>query len=164
MTPALRLFFLLLLSTLAPAAQAGTLVLVSRIAPLSPESTGLAMLLRDMLELRIRVQVEERRLTLLDAAIKTVTQRVNLFDKVLIPRTRENIRRIRISLSDAERAAVVNVEVLRPGLGLLEDVEARLRIRRRLRAPVVPGRGRAGGALRAPDRQGAQGIPCRPRR
>ncbi len=43
--------------------------------------------------------------------MRTVTQRVNLFDKVLIPQTRENIKRIRIALSDAERAAVVRSKI-----------------------------------------------------
>ena len=68
-------------------------------------------LLRDMLELRIRVQVEERRLALLDAAVKTITQRVNLFDKVLIPRAASNIKRIRIFLSDEAMAAVVRSKI-----------------------------------------------------
>ena len=51
------------------------------------------------------------RLFLLDGAVKTVTQRVNLFDKVLIPRTRQNIRKIRIYLSDGERAGVVRAKL-----------------------------------------------------
>lgn len=67
--------------------------------------------LRDMLALRIRVQIEERRLALLEAAVKTITQRVNLFDKVLIPNTRQNIKRIRIFLADAEKAAVVRSKI-----------------------------------------------------
>lgn len=72
---------------------------------------NVAAMLRDMLELRIRVQVEERRLALLDAAVKTITQRVNLFDKVLIPRAKSNIKRIRIYLSDEEMAAVVRSKI-----------------------------------------------------
>jgi V/A-type H+-transporting ATPase subunit D len=48
---------------------------------------------------------------LLDDAVHKVTQRVNLFEKVLIPRTREHIRRIRIYLADAERAAVVRSKI-----------------------------------------------------
>ena len=71
----------------------------------------LADLLAIMLELRVRIQVEQRRLALLDEAVRTITQRVNLFDKVLIPRTRENIRRIRIFLADGERAAVVRAKI-----------------------------------------------------
>jgi V/A-type H+-transporting ATPase subunit D len=64
-----------------------------------------------MLELQVARQVQQRRLELLDAAVRKVTQRVNLFEKVLIPRTRENIRRIGIALSDAERAAVVRAKI-----------------------------------------------------
>lgn len=71
----------------------------------------LAGLLAEMLELRVRIQVEQRRLGLLEDAVRTVTQRVNLFDKVLIPRARENIRRIRIFLADGERAAVVRAKI-----------------------------------------------------
>jgi V/A-type H+-transporting ATPase subunit D len=67
--------------------------------------------LRAMLELRVARQVQQRRLALLETAVRKVTQRVNLFEKVLIPRTRENIRRIGIALSDAERAAVVRAKI-----------------------------------------------------
>ncbi len=63
--------------------------------------------LHEMLELRIHAQIGERRVALLEAAVKTVTQRVNLFDKVLIPRARQDIKRIKIYLSDMETAAVV---------------------------------------------------------
>lgn len=59
----------------------------------------------------LRLRVQERRVELLDEARRRVTQRVNLFDKVLIPRTRENIRRIQVHLGDAERAAVVRAKV-----------------------------------------------------
>jgi V/A-type H+/Na+-transporting ATPase subunit D len=72
---------------------------------------GVAAKLKEMLTLMIRVQVEERRLTLLNAAVRTITQRVNLFDKVLIPRAQKNIKRIKIYLSDAERAGVINAKL-----------------------------------------------------
>ena len=68
-------------------------------------------MLHDMLELQIRAQVAERRVALLDAAVKTITQRVNLFDKVLIPRARANIKRIKIYLSDEEMSAVVRSKI-----------------------------------------------------
>lgn len=67
--------------------------------------------LKVVLELQVRAHVEERRVALLEAAVKTITQRVNLFEKVLIPRARRNIKRIRIYLSDAERAGVVNSKI-----------------------------------------------------
>jgi V/A-type H+-transporting ATPase subunit D len=65
----------------------------------------------EMARLRVRLLLAERRKELLERAVRTVTQRVNLFDKVLIPRTRDNIKRIRIALSDAERAAVVRSKI-----------------------------------------------------
>ncbi|MET0027311.1 MAG: V-type ATP synthase subunit D [Candidatus Thiodiazotropha sp.] len=67
--------------------------------------------LGQMLELRIRIQIQQRRVSLLNDAVRTITQRVNLFDKVLIPRTKDNIRRIQIFLADGERAAVVRAKI-----------------------------------------------------
>ena len=71
----------------------------------------LAELLAAMLELRLQLQVDARRLALLHEAVRTITQRVNLFDKVLIPRAQANIKRIRIFLADGERAAVVRAKI-----------------------------------------------------
>jgi V/A-type H+-transporting ATPase subunit D len=67
--------------------------------------------LEEALKLRVGAQVTRRQVTLLDAAVTKVTQRVNLFDKVFIPRTKANIRRIDIALGDLERAAVVNSKI-----------------------------------------------------
>ena len=52
----------------------------------------LVELLRHTLELQIEKQVAEKRLKVLDKSVKTITQRVNLFDKVLIPQTEANIK------------------------------------------------------------------------
>ncbi|MEO0432391.1 MAG: V-type ATP synthase subunit D [Cyanobacteria bacterium J06656_5] len=62
-------------------------------------------------ELRLQLQVAEQRQVLLNQAAQKITQRVNLFDKVLIPRAQANIKKIQIYLSDAERAAVVNSKI-----------------------------------------------------
>lgn len=67
--------------------------------------------LRIMLELQLQHRVQQHRVHLLNAAVKKVTQKVNLFDKVLIPKTQQNIRKIRIFLSDAERADVVRAKI-----------------------------------------------------
>ena len=67
--------------------------------------------LRTAVELRLQLQIAEQRLALLSQAVRKITQRVNLFDKVLIPQTQANIKKIRIYLSDAERAAVVNSKI-----------------------------------------------------
>ncbi|QSR33749.1 V-type ATP synthase subunit D [Marinobacterium iners] len=68
-------------------------------------------LMGQMLELKVLQQVERVRLERLEEALQKTTQRLNLFDKVLIPRTESNIRRIRIALSDAERAGVVRAKI-----------------------------------------------------
>ncbi len=81
-----------------------------------------AQMLRQMLELRVRVQVEERRLALLEEAVKTITQRVNLFDKVLIPQAQQNIKRIQIYLSDLQTAAVVRSKIAKRKRASVEAV------------------------------------------
>jgi V/A-type H+/Na+-transporting ATPase subunit D len=67
--------------------------------------------LQRMARLRIQHQVSLRRVELLELAARRITQRVNLFEKVLIPRAQDNIRRIAIFLSDQERAAVVRSKI-----------------------------------------------------
>lgn len=67
--------------------------------------------LRRAIETRVAHRVAQERVERLEAAVRTVTQRVNLFDKVLIPRTRADIARIRIFLGDAEKAAVVRSKI-----------------------------------------------------
>jgi V/A-type H+-transporting ATPase subunit D len=63
--------------------------------------------LQDAAEARVRAHIAGLRVTTLDQAVRRITQRVNLFEKILIPTARQNIQRIRIYLGDAERAAVV---------------------------------------------------------
>lgn len=72
-------------------------------------------LLVELLQLLGRLHIErsihEERVQRLRDAVRRITQRVNLFEKVLIPRARQNIQRIRIYLADAERAAVVRSKI-----------------------------------------------------
>ena len=64
----------------------------------------------DVLEKWIRIRIErnvlEEQARILAVELRTTTQRVNLFEKVKIPETRENIRIIRIFLGDELTAAV----------------------------------------------------------
>lgn len=68
----------------------------------------LVLRLRDAAEQRIRVQVGAERVRRLERAVRRTTQRVNLFERVLIPRAKDAIRRIMIYLGDQERSAVAN--------------------------------------------------------
>ncbi|MBX3435675.1 MAG: V-type ATP synthase subunit D [Pirellulales bacterium] len=62
-------------------------------------------------EARIRHAALARRVELLQAASRRVTQRVNLFEKVLIPQALADIKRIQIFLADQERSAVVRSKI-----------------------------------------------------
>ena len=65
----------------------------------------------DAMELELHCRVDAERLRLLEEAVRKSTQRFNLFDKVLIPRTRANIRRIQLFLADQSTAAVVRAKI-----------------------------------------------------
>jgi len=60
---------------------------------------------------RLRLRVYRERVKRMKGAVRRVSQRVNLFEKVLIPNARSNIARIKIFLSDIERAAVVTSKI-----------------------------------------------------
>ena len=66
-----------------------------------------ARMLEKMVRLKLEERVLENRLQLLHKAVRTITQRVNLFSKVLIPETKQNIKRIGLFLADQERAGIV---------------------------------------------------------
>lgn len=61
--------------------------------------------------LKIQYQILQRQRDLIREELRITTQRVNLFEKVKIPETQENIRRIRIFLGDLQTAAVVTGKV-----------------------------------------------------
>ena len=63
--------------------------------------------LKDGAEQCLRAEISAERVRILEGAVRRITQRVNLFEKILIPGAKENIQRIRIFLGDAERAAVI---------------------------------------------------------
>ena len=63
--------------------------------------------LKEVAEERTRLLVLAERERILELHERRTTQRVNLFEQILIPTAKRNIQRIRIFLGDAERAAVV---------------------------------------------------------
>lgn len=69
--------------------------------------------LQEVAKLRVEERIGEERVELLDEAVRKITQRVNLFEKVLIPNAKENIHRIQIFLNDAERAGVVRSKLVK---------------------------------------------------
>tara|TARA_B110001454_G_scaffold74144_2_gene71738 strand:- start:13392 stop:13994 length:603 start_codon:yes stop_codon:yes gene_type:complete len=67
----------------------------------------LVIALEKMMKLKMEEQVLHIRLSRLKTAARTITQRVNLFSKVLIPQAESNIKKIALFLADQERAGVV---------------------------------------------------------
>ncbi len=64
------------------------------------------LVLRQLVSLREELRVLLEKEALLKEELRTTTQRVNLFEKKLIPELKENIRKIKIFLGDDETAAV----------------------------------------------------------
>ncbi|EAR62928.1 V-type ATP synthase subunit D [Neptuniibacter caesariensis] len=77
------------------------------------------------LKAEIEIQIYRQRLALLEEGLQKTTQRLNLFDKVLIPQARANIRKIQIALSDAERAGVVRAKIAKNKRAKLAAVQLR---------------------------------------
>ncbi len=71
----------------------------------------LITVLTEKIELQLRLQIAMERQRRLAKSIQTVTQRKNLFEKILIPKALNNIRLIQIFLADNERAAVVRSKI-----------------------------------------------------
>jgi V/A-type H+-transporting ATPase subunit D len=67
--------------------------------------------LKQMLHVLAKVKVSEARIERLSLAVRRITQRVNLFDKILIPETKKNMKRVQIFLADMERAATVRSKI-----------------------------------------------------
>jgi V/A-type H+-transporting ATPase subunit D len=83
-----------------------------QVAEYSPLATPawldiLVQRLKDAKTCRLRAEIAAQRLDILRLQLRRITQRVNLFDKILIPTAHTNIQRIRIYLGETERAAVV---------------------------------------------------------
>ena len=65
-------------------------------------------------DLETKVLEEQRRL--LSHELRITTQRVNLFEKIKIPETRGNIKKIQVYLGDQQTAAVVRGKISKRGL------------------------------------------------
>ena len=63
------------------------------------------------LSLDLEAEVLDEQVRLLSDELKTTTQRVNLFEKVKIPETKANIKKISVYLGDEQTAAVVRSKI-----------------------------------------------------
>lgn len=76
--------------------------------------------LRGIIELREELRLLREKERLLRQELATTTQRVNLFEKRLIPELKANIRRIKIFLGDEETAAVGRAKLAKAKLTAAE--------------------------------------------
>ena len=67
--------------------------------------------LREIARLDALVSTLRKQVDLLEAELRTTSQRVNLFEKVKIPEAKENIRVIQVYLGDQQTAAVVRGKI-----------------------------------------------------
>lgn len=67
--------------------------------------------LKELITIREKIRVAEEKKRLLEKELREVSIRVNLFEKILIPRAVENIKKIRIFLGDQQLAAVCQAKV-----------------------------------------------------
>jgi len=77
--------------------------------------------LKKMLELDAEVRILREQERLLSEELRITTQRVNLFEKVKIPETKENIRMIRIYLGDQQTAAVVRGKIAKAAIDAVAE-------------------------------------------
>ena len=72
--------------------------------------------MKKALLLDLEAQVIEEQRKRLDKELRTTTQRVNLFEKVKIPETRGNIKKIQVYLGDQQTSAVVRGKIAKSNL------------------------------------------------
>lgn len=67
--------------------------------------------LQKLISLREHIKVVQEKKSLLEKELRDVSIRVNLFEKILIPRCLQNIKKIKIFLGDQQLAAVSQAKV-----------------------------------------------------
>lgn len=73
------------------------------------------------LSLDLEAEVLDEQVRLLSHELRTTTQRVNLFEKVKIPETKANIKKISVYLGDEQVAAVVRSKISKKKLQAASD-------------------------------------------
>ncbi len=76
------------------------------------------------LELDLQAEVLDEQVRLLSQELRVTTQRVNLFEKVKIPETKINIKKINVFLGDEQVAAVVRSKISKKKLERVNAEEA----------------------------------------
>jgi V/A-type H+-transporting ATPase subunit D len=81
-------------------------------------------LLQDMVVVREQLGITQEKRRALERELREVSIRVNLFEKILIPRAQENIKKIRIFLGDQMLTAVAQAKVAKAKILKAKKMEA----------------------------------------
>jgi V/A-type H+-transporting ATPase subunit D len=81
---------------------------------------------RELLVLREKIRVAAEKKRALEKELREVSIRVNLFEKILIPRAQQNIKRIKIFLGDQQLSAVSQAKVSKRKILLRKKTEMEL--------------------------------------
>ncbi len=80
--------------------------------------------LRSLASRKIEIGIAEDKKRAIEHELREVSIRVNLFEKILIPRAKENIKKIKVFLGDQQLAAVSQAKVAK---GKIEENKLRLK-------------------------------------
>ena len=81
-------------------------------------------LLREMASVREKISIADEKRRALEKELRDVSIRVNLFEKILIPRAKQNISKIRIFLGDQQLASVAQAKVAKRKIAERKALEA----------------------------------------
>ena len=76
------------------------------------------------MSLDLEAQVLDEQVRLLEEELRATSQRVNLFEKVKIPETEENIRKISIYMADLQVSAVVRSKISKRKIAARNEVSS----------------------------------------
>ena len=81
--------------------------------------------MRQISRCRAKMEVLEEQYKLLDKELTKISQRVNLFEKVKIPESKEGIRVIRIKLGDEMTAGVARAKIAKSKISEASGLDGR---------------------------------------
>ena len=76
------------------------------------------------MSLDLEAEVLDEQVRLLEGELRATTQRVNLFEKVKIPETEENIKKISINLADQQVSAVVRSKISKRKIAARNEISS----------------------------------------
>jgi V/A-type H+-transporting ATPase subunit D len=79
---------------------------------------------KKIIKLKTKIDILHEQQDILESELRITIQRINLFDKIKIPESRDNIKKIRIFLGDQQTAAVVRGKISKSKLEKKRITEA----------------------------------------